>query len=217
MSLEALGTAARSVGLAVRGALHPEPSDIFPERTQTLVLLGPDEPDFWEIFTSSSEYGDGEPHPLDRWSKRVVASLAEPLHGTALFPYDGPPYAPFLQWAEQSLESWPSPVGLLVHKTAGLFISFRTALALPQRLELPPLGESPCKTCETRPCETACPVGALAPAQDYDVPACTAHLRSPDGTKCRNGCLVRRACPISKTFGRLPEQSAFHMRAFLGE
>ncbi|PWL34354.1 MAG: ferredoxin, partial [Marivita sp. XM-24bin2] len=200
MSIEALDTSARSVGLAVRGAFHPEPSDAAPKGTRTLILLGPDEPNFWDTFKSSPEYGDGDPHPLDRWSKRIVGSLAAPLNGTALFPYDGPPYAPFLRWADQSRESWPSPVGLLVHKTAGLFISFRAALALPHRFELRPISESPCKTCDTRPCETACPVGALAPAQDYDVPACIAHIRSPDGAKCRDGCLVRRACPVSKTF-----------------
>nr|WP_299784471.1 ferredoxin [uncultured Marivita sp.] len=218
MSVSELDTAARSLGLAVRGAFHPGGGDGAPADTGTLVLLGPDEPNFWAIFTASPEYRDGQAHPLDRWSKRVVSELATPLGGTGIFPYDGPPYAPFLLWAERTGQSWPSPVGLLVHDTAGLFISFRAALALRERIELPlsPL-RAPCDSCAGTPCKTACPVGALVEGQAYDVPACMAHIRSPEGAACREGCLVRRACPVSQRFGRLPEQSAFHMRAFLGE
>jgi hypothetical protein len=217
VTLADLDRSARSVGLALRGAFHPDPEDGAPEGTGTLVLLGPDEPRFWDVFTASQEYRDGQRHPLDRWSKRVAATVASPLNAQAIFPYDGPPYAPFLRWADRSGASWSSPVGLLVHSEAGLFISFRAALALPQQLDLPSPAQSPCPSCETRPCETACPVGALAPGRDYDVPACIAHIRSPEGASCRNGCLVRRACPVSARFGRREAQSAFHMRAFLGE
>ena len=28
------------------------------------------------------------------------------------------------------------------------------------------------------------------------------------------GCAVRRACPVSQSYGRMEDQSAFHMRAF---
>lgn len=217
MSLCDLDAAARHLGLAVRGAFHPEDGDMAPDSTGTMVMLGPDEPDFWAIFTASPEYTDGREHPLDRWSKRVTTTLASAYRGVGIYPYDGPPYAPFLRWAERSGVSRPSPVALLVHDTAGLFISFRAALAVPQRFELPRPSPAPCHTCADQPCRTACPVGALAPGQDYDVPACIAHIRSPDGAACRQGCLVRRACPVSQQFGRLEEQSAFHMRAFLGD
>jgi hypothetical protein len=212
-----LDTRAREVGLAVRGAFHPSSQDQTPDGTKTLVMIGPDEPAFWAKFKAAPEMVDGAPHPLDRWSKRVAGALAEAYEGQAIFPYDGPPYAPFIRWAERCVSIWTSPVGLLVHDTAGLFISFRAALALPMRLELVDEATKPCDTCESKPCATACPVSALAPGQDYDVPACVAHIKSPEGLACRNGCLVRRACPVSERFGRLPEQSAFHMRAFLGE
>lgn len=217
MTLDALNDAARSAGLTVSGAFHPGNTDAVPEGTGTLVLLGPDEPRFWTIFTASAEYTDGKRHPLDRWSKRVAEALAEPWGGSAIFPYDGPPYAPFLHWAERSGTCWTSPVGLLVHATAGLFISFRAALALPGKLDLPQAPANPCKTCSDQPCRTACPVKALVPGKPYDVPACMAHVHGPDGTACQTGCLVRRACPVSQRAGRNPEQSAFHMRAFLGQ
>ncbi len=217
MTLSELDGAARKTGLAIRGAFHPEPGDAAPDGTGTLVLLGPDEPSFWPVFAASPEYQDGLAHPLDRWSKRVMASLAALLDGTAIFPYDGPPYAPFLRWAERSGASWSSPVGLLVHDAAGLFISFRAALAIPERLAVPLPTANPCPSCDAQPCRTACPVGALAPGKAYDVPTCVAHLNGSEGVDCRQGCLVRRACPVSQRFGRLPEQSAFHMRAFLGQ
>lgn len=217
MTLNQLDTEARQLGLAVRGAFHPAADDLAPDGTRTLVLLGPNEPQFWTIFKASPEFADGAPHPLDRWSKRITHMLAQERQATAIFPYDGPPYAPFLRWAEKSGANWPSPVGLLVHETAGLFISFRSVLALPDRLDLPEPGTSPCLTCADQPCASACPVGALAPGQAYDVPACVAHIHSAAGAACRNGCLVRRACPVSQRFGRVEEQSAFHMRAFLGD
>ena len=217
MSLTELDKEARALGLAVRGAFHPKEDDQTPSGTGTLIMLGPDEPRFWALFKTSPEMADGQPHPLDRWFKRVTTILAPPHQGQALFPYDGPPYAPFLRWAERCGTSWSSPIGLLVHDAAGLFISFRAALAVPARWDLPAAPSKPCTTCTAQPCISACPVGALAEGKPYDVPACQAHMKSPKGAACRQGCLVRRACPVSHSFGRLPEQSAFHMRAFLGE
>ncbi|WP_370268760.1 ferredoxin [Nioella sp.] len=214
MTLERVDAAARAQALAVRGVLHPGPHDGAPEGTGTIVLLGPDEPRFWQVFTASPEYGDGGEDPLDRWSKRVIGALASDLGAPAIFPSDGPPYPPFLQWAVDSGRCWPSPVGLLVHDQAGLFLSFRGALALPDRLDLPAPPTRPCDTCAA-PCTTACPVSALAERQAYDVSRCQAHVASPEGAACRQGCLVRRACPVAKDFRRRLEQSTFHMSAFM--
>lgn len=207
---------ARRAGLRLRGAFHPGPDDAAPEGCETLLLLGPDEPAFWDIFTASPEYRDAEADPLDRWSRREIGTLARDWQGTAIFPSDGPPYAPFIRWATRSGSAWSSPVGLLVHAEAGLFISYRGAIALPHRLVLPAPPGTPCLTCATRPCETACPVGALGPDQGYDIPACKDHLSAPEGRDCMTeGCRVRRACPVARDFARSPAQSAFHMTAFM--
>ncbi len=109
---------------------------------------------------------------------------------------------------------WESPVRLLVHDRAGLMVSFRGALALRERLALPPAPARPCDSCPDRPCLTACPVGALG-AEGYDVPACRGFLDTPAGADCMaRGCAVRGACPVSASHGRLDAQSAFHMRQF---
>lgn len=206
--LEALSPAPETAQLAVVGALH--------DGGETIVLLGPYEPGFWRVFSASPEYQDGAPDPLDRWSKRVIGALAADWGGAALFPSDGPPYAPFLDWALASGQAWQSPIGMLVHARAGLMVSYRGAVRLPARHDLPALETSPCESCEGRPCLTACPVGALNSSQIYDVEACKAHITAPEGADClASGCLARRACPVSRSYGRDPAQSGFHMRAFL--
>jgi hypothetical protein len=135
--------------------------------------------------------------------------------GQALFPFGDPPYRPFYRWALRTGRAWPSPVTLLVHETAGLMVSYRGAIALAERLDLPAAPhESPCDSCADRPCLGACPAGALT-ARGYDVPACHAFLDTGPGADClSSGCALRRACPLSQAYGRLPEQSAYHMRLF---
>lgn len=201
-------------GLCLRGALHLEEDPVW--GSGTVALLGPDEPEFWKVFSASPEFSAGGPDPLDRWSKRVLGSLAEDRGARAVFPSDGPPYPPFLAWARNSGQAFESPVGLLVHANAGLLVSYRGALILTGHLPLPEQSANPCDSCSDRPCLTTCPVGALGSNQTYDVPNCAGHVRAA-GLSCRqSGCLVRRACPISDGMQRPDAQAQFHMSAFLG-
>jgi len=150
---------------------------------------------------------------VDRWSRRVIGRLACDLGAKALFPFGGPPWQPFYRWALRSGQVWDSPVRLLVHSDQGLMVSFRGALALKEMLDLPAPPTRPCDAFAA-PCLTACPVGALSEA-GYDVPKCHAFLNTEAGAYCMTkGCAVRRACPLSQSYARLPEQSAYHMRQF---
>ena len=199
--------------LEVMGGFHPVPGDGAPEGAGTILMLGPAEPGgFWQALTASPEWRDGRPDPLDRWSVRVIGGFADEIGAEALYPFGGPPYAPFIAWARRTGRCHPSPVGLLVHDEAGLWISFRGALAFRERLDLPPAPPSPCKGCPA-PCLTACPPRALT-GTGYDVPACRAFVRADRA--CRDGCLVRASCPVSKAWGRAPDQSRHHMNAFAG-
>ncbi|OYX40574.1 MAG: ferredoxin [Rhodobacterales bacterium 32-67-9] len=201
--------------LAVFGAFHAEAGDELPPDTGTVFLLGPEEPGFWRHVTSDPEWLDGQPDPLDRWSARVIGAIARSFGGTACFPFGGPPYHPFYRWALRTGRAWASPVTLLVHDRAGLFASYRGAILLPQRIDLPPPpAAAPCADCLGQPCRGACPASALS-AAGYDVPACHGFLDTEAGGECLSlGCAVRRACPVSQAYGRLPEQSAYHMRLF---
>lgn len=202
---EALIQALATEKLFVAGALH--------EGKETLLLIAPDEPGFWAHVTAQPEFADGAPDPLDRWSKRAIGGIATCFDGRALFPSDGPPYAPFFDWALRSGTACSSPVRLMVQARMGLWASFRGAILLPGLLPLPAPATPPCPGCDA-PCTRACPVGALGPT-GYDVPACHAFLDTPEGKNClSSGCLARRACPISESYGRLEAQSAWHMRQF---
>ena len=65
-----------SAGLIILGELEVTDTDPVPIEAQSILLLGPDEPNFWEIFKESEEFNDLEANPLDRWSKRVIDNIA---------------------------------------------------------------------------------------------------------------------------------------------
>lgn len=204
------------LGLAAAG-FHPKPEDHAPANARTLVIAMAVPPAMWAQFAASPEAADAQPNPLDRWSRRVLERAAERLGAAALFPFGGPPYLPFLQWAQRAAPLWQSPVGMSVHAEYGLWFSCRGALAFAERLVLPEQrpAAQPCRSCMEQFCRHACPAGAFT-AQGYDAERCAAHVRSPEGALCRTaGCQVRHACPVGTAFAHSPAQAAFHMDAFL--
>lgn len=211
MSLAALREKVSEHFLADFGTLAAHPRDGIGEGT--LVLLGPAEPGFWPHVTAQPEFIDGRPDPLDRWSRRVIHALALAVNGTAYYPF-GEPLRPFFSWAIESGRAWRSPVQLLVHDRAGLMVSYRGAVLLPEAHDPRSGRKSPCTSCMDKPCLTACPARALT-GDGYDLAACNAYLDTDAGsTNLLRGCAVRRACPVSENYGRLEEQSAFHMKQF---
>jgi ferredoxin len=187
-------------------------------KVATIVLLGFTGSLQWAVFKNSPEAGDGLPHPLDRWSRRAVSSLARELGALEFYP-SGTPAAPvpFQRLAFRSEPVHQSPIGLLIHPTWGLWHAYRGALGLPDRIELPnvPPSAHPCSSCQAKPCLSSCPVNAFRP-RSFDLNACVNHVLSDAGSDCReNGCRARRACPVGAEFRYLPDQTRFHMHAFL--
>lgn len=209
---ERLQAALDAERLVALGVCPPDPA-FCPKGTRALVLIGPQGgAGWWRHVTASPEWADGAADPLDRWSRRVLGRIGAETGAAAIFPFDGPPWPPFQRWAVLSGRMWQSPVGFLVHPQAGLWVSFRGALALPFAPSLPQAAR-PCDSCD-KPCLDACPVGAVGPG-GYDVPACRAFLDTGPGRVCMaQGCAVRRACPVSQSHARLPDQSAYHMSRF---
>ena len=204
------------VNLRIFGGFHPTEADKAPAGCRTLFMLGPDEPGFWDRVSRQPEFSDGKPDPLDRWSRRAVEPVADEVGATALFPFGGPPWLPFFSWALRTGRCWQSPVRLLVHDTAGLFVSFRAALAFSGEIDLPAANSaSPCGSCAERPCLHSCPAGVLD-GRGYDAEGCKAHVSGAEGGDClERGCNVRRSCPVSISFGRSERQSRFHQLAFI--
>lgn len=214
MNMAHLVSIIRETGLAAVGAFHPGPEDAAPDGVRTLVLLGPANGRMWAEFQASKEAEDGGADPLDRWSRRVIDALAARLGAQSFYPFGGPPWHPFQRWAEKGEGAMRSPVAMQATPQRGLLASYRGALGFSEHLALGAApGQSPCLGCPA-PCLMACPVNAFRDGR-YDVPACVAHVILPAGAACRNGCLVRMACPASAGADLPVEQRAFHMAAFL--
>ncbi|PCH75099.1 MAG: ferredoxin, partial [Rhodobacteraceae bacterium] len=192
-------TAAKAIGLMVMGALHPK-AHYDADDCGTLVLLGTG-PAYWPILTAAPEYHDAAPDPVDRFSQRTITALATSLGPdvSVVFPFGGPPYAPFIDWALKSGRAFTSPTGMLVHDTVGMMTSYRGALWFPDEFPFPvPAGVHPCEACAGQPCTTACPVEALGADAPYNVAACHEYLDTGAGGVCMGaGCAARLACPLS--------------------
>ena len=208
-------------GLLVRGGFHPDHEDGVPPTSdgrpaRTVVMLGGAGNSFWPTFRASPEAGLAK-DPLDAWTRRIAEELEDELGATALFPFGGPPHLPFQHWAKRAEPVHASPLGLLIHPDFGLWHAYRAALSFAEVIPLPEAESavSPCESCSEKPCLRACPAGAFS-GKGYDVPRCIGHIRGVKGSACvEMACLARRACPVGRAYAYGPEQSRFHMAAFL--
>ncbi len=203
------------LGLAI-GGFHVQESDRTPGDAKTILLAIGALPEMWSVFRRSRESKDGDASPLDRWSARVLRSVASEMDAETAFPFDGPPYWPFLDWSRKAEPLWPSPIGLHIHSTYGMWFSCRGAIVSAKHLDLPARDGRgrPCDHCPRQPCRSACPVDAFSEGR-YDVERCARHVASPAGIECRrHGCLVRRSCPVGTEFAQESARAAFHMDAF---
>ena len=210
-------------GLIVLAALDASGIDAVPDidhetKTCQLLLVGNAGSSIWPSFINSPEYGDALPDSLDRWSRRIGEQLALQCGGKAIFPWEGPPYPPFLAWAEMAEQLFPSPVSMFIHSEYGLWHAYRFALALPGQYESPAnvqSHDSPCLSCSDQPCLDACPVDAFDGKQ-YAVHQCIDFLEADNQSACRQlGCGARRACPVGSSFIYAPDHARFHMDAFV--
>ncbi len=229
--LEAIADALTTNGLVLAGAFHLDadgpamPSErqspaMVSSPIKTVALIANIGSTLWSSFKMSDAFMDGQPHPLDRWSRARAGELAAHYGAAVVMPSDGPPYYPFQRWARRATGAQPSPIGLLMHPTYGLWWALRAALVFDRELALGAFAgpEQPqlaaCDTCEDRPCLTTCPVSAFK-VDGYDVATCRSHVQSPEGEACARGsCLARRACPIARDLAYGTEHATFHMDAF---
>ncbi|WP_424947644.1 hypothetical protein [Candidatus Spongiihabitans sp.] len=224
-TLDDIGRLAGEYGLVLRGRFCVNADDHVPEiaagvTASTLILFGNAGSSFWECFSGSREVADGRADPLNRWSQRVGEIIASKLTGRALFPFGGPPYQPFINWAKKAESLQSSRLGMLIHPQYGLWHAYRFAIALsdspiePAALQPQTVDHDICQRCIEQPCLSACPVGAFSDS-GYDVEACYGFLKQNAESSCRTEtCQARRACPQGHAFRYQAEHARFHMDAF---
>lgn len=212
----------REHGLFVRGITRLNDAEIetfeVDRDSAEIALVGNIGSSYWPQFSQSPEYSDGAAHPLDRWSRRVAESVADALSLRAIYPFDGPPFYPFQQWASRAESLGQSPLGIMIHPELGLWHSYRFAL-LGADLGAPdnvPAAVSPCQNCVGQPCLHTCPVDAFD-GDSYDFKRCATYLRDTPPAECnQRGCLARIACPVAPELRYRDEQGRFHLAAFVG-
>ncbi|RWM11037.1 4Fe-4S dicluster domain-containing protein [Mesorhizobium sp.] len=157
----------------------------------------------------------GIANPLDTWSREVIGAVAQEFGARAVSPSERP-YLPFQQWAMRAEKLKPSPLGILMHPTYGLWHAYRGALLFEEEIFLPEPQEAIhlCDTCVEKPCMKSCPVDAYS-ERGFAHEACLGHVRGPRGEPCRaGGCLDRNACPYGTSYRYPSGVQAFHMAAF---
>lgn len=208
-------------GLYARGSTNLTAAEIetyeFGDEVKSVTLVGNIGSSYWPIFSQSGEYLDGRTNPLDRWSRRIAGEIVTRHPVQAIFPFTGPPYYPFLQWAQRAESLTQSPLGLMIHAEYGLWHSYRFALLMASVAADAPVPQAgdPCLSCESRPCLNTCPVDAFD-GNGYAVDRCATYLKNTPQADCHsNGCLARYACPVAPGYRYTAQQNQFHLSAFL--
>jgi hypothetical protein len=185
------------------------------------LVLGSGGQGFFEGFRRSAQAGDGQPNPLDRYTRAVIEDAARaalepagvahvelfPFLGGAAGPVRG--HVPFQRLGRAAGLGGPSPLGLQVHPVFGPWWAYRGLVVVAAQLPAAPTLSDACAGCPA-PCVAACPAGAVR-REGFDVPAC--HARRLTVEACRLSCDARIACVRGPEHRYTPEQLAFHMRA----
>jgi len=170
---------------------------------------------FFEGFSGAPEARDGQPHPLDRYTARVVdAAVAAALAGGRVrhaigHPFDANPIIPFQRLGRAAGLGGPGPLALQIHPVFGPWWAYRALIALDIAL---PAGAPPGDACAgcPAPCVAACP-GRAVDRAGFQLQACHAHRAA--AAECELSCAARLACIRGPEHRYSDQQLAFHMRA----
>ncbi|MGI9493706.1 MAG: hypothetical protein ACR2QF_15010, partial [Geminicoccaceae bacterium] len=121
-----LGSTLERKGLLILGHFSIADDEIvLPDRAvqpKTIALVGNAGSSFWPFFSAARE--ERPDLTLDRWTQETVGSVADQFSVTPLYPFEGPPFLPFTQWAIRTRTLSPSPIGLTIHPEYGLWHAF---------------------------------------------------------------------------------------------
>jgi len=208
----------KDTGFLLRGGFHPHASDDLPD-WETVVMVGNAGPEMWQEFKTAvtEKTRLSNANPLDHWTQGIILKMAGELGASALFPFQGPPYYPFQQWATRSGPVNPSPLGILMHPQYGLWHGYRAALGFKEKFSIPerPKFKNPCDSCVDKPCLNTCPVAAYSD-NGLDVGKCVGHINQIPAVACMgHNCLARLACPVGRDWIYEKDHGNFHMVKFL--
>ena len=177
---------------------------------RSLVLIGHGGRRLWQALTA---FGMLTADPVDHFSlvmtRRFIAEFLDAPPVLMLYP--GGHTIPLQRLG--TLAGWhhPSPLGLGINETYGLWFAYRAAFltTLPLPSIKNPTTTSPCEMCLNKPCIGACPAQAVQGVDQFKVSACVA-FRLQAQSVCQDRCLSRLACPVASEHRYEPEQLNYH-------
>ena len=159
-----------------------------------LIMLGQGGRGLWDSMEAEGYESDNR---FDDYARTGVAEFAASMGEPAweiIYPSDV--LLPLGRMAEFSGWGAPSPLGLTINDTFGLWLAHRVVFLIDADI---PVSTSttthPCTTCADAPCVSACPVGAVSTTTGFDVDACS-NSESRMALRARTAAWARIACPI---------------------
>lgn len=150
--------------------------------------------------------------PFDEVARELVEAWFVERGARVETIYPGPALIPLGTLAAALRWGQPSPLGLTINPTFGLWMAHRWVGLTDAVVTMGPEGAEsvhPCSSCETQDCVSACPVGAVSMMDGFDVATCARH-RIEDDSACALQCLSRNACPVGAEHRYGESQMAHH-------
>jgi hypothetical protein len=175
-----------------------------------LVLVGHGGRRLWQALAA---FGMKTADPVDHFSLTMIRQFIDDYLGAppVLILYPSGYTIPLQKLG--ILAGWhhPSPLGLGINQTYGLWFAYRSVFLT--TMSLPPtqhqLTTSPCDTCRDKPCVSACPAQAVQDVGQFRVMNCVDY-RLQTQSSCRDRCLSRLACPVAPEHRYDLEQLNYH-------
>lgn len=182
---------------------------------QSLVMLGHGGTALWDYI---AEHGSRSPDPFDSTSASLCADFVNQFLGSPawVIVYPGELHLPLGRLAELAGWGKPSPLGLTINDSYGLWIAHRAVFLVDYPVVVPPRPPfgHPCDSCVDKPCIAACPADAVSAAAGFDVVSCSEERVLPE-SDCAFKCLARNACPVGVEHRYGPDQMRYHYAAGL--
>jgi ferredoxin len=177
-----------------------------------LILIGHAGMQLWQSLHEQVTDINLQEHPIDTFTVSKVQQFLQKEHPSASYEivYPGA-YTVSLQELGK-LAGWhhASPFMVGVNAEFGSWFAYRALVLANTDLAVTPTKESasPCISCESKPCISACPPRALDDGK-FNLEACLAYRLQADSL-CKNTCLARRACPVGSDHRYTDEQMQYH-------
>ncbi|MDD2885950.1 MAG: hypothetical protein PHT48_13025 [Dechloromonas sp.] len=181
---------------------------------QQLILIGHAGRRLWDCVQAATLPG---PDPIDTYSQRTVDRVfAQFLPGRPYqLLYPGPRLIGLQALGHQAGWHQPSPFMVGIDPHWGSWFAYRLVLLVDSHfLPTPRVDRAhPCLTCQSTPCLSACPPGALKDGR-FDLARCSDWRLQAD-SPCAEACLARNACPVGSEHQYDPAQIAHSYRRSL--